>query len=93
MCIFSAISPSNHSLALILILTVLKGAMAFMTQSGLIIKCSCCSIVYLRFHVKQIIQVDCKISTKNMELIINKRHSVIFLDNCTHKSIKPRKRR
>ena len=28
--------------------------------------CSCCSVVCLRFQVVQIKQVDCKMSTKNM---------------------------
>ena len=55
-------------------------------------RCGCCSIVCLRFQVAQIKQVDCKMSTK-MWTIINKKHFVIFLDNCTHKNIKPRKSR
>ena len=47
------------------------------------VRCSCCSIVYLRFQVVRIKQVDCKMSTK-MWIIINKRNFVIVLDNCTH---------
>ena len=55
-------------------------------------RCDCCSIVCLCFQDVQIKQTDCKISTK-MWIIINKKHFVIFLDNCTHKNIKPRKSR
>ena len=55
-------------------------------------QCSCCSIVCLRFQVVQIKQVDNKMSTK-MWIIINKKHSMIFLYNCTYKSIKPQKSR
>ena len=46
-------------------------------------RCGCCSIVFLRFQVIQIKQVDCKMSTK--------KHFAIFLDNCTFKNVKPRK--
>ena len=46
--------------------------------------------VYLRFQDVQIKQVDCKMSNENVK-IINKKHFVIFLDNCTHKNITPRK--
>ena len=49
-------------------------------------RCDCCSIVCLRFQVVQIKQVDCKMSNKNV-------NNYEFLDNCTHKSIKPRKSR
>ena len=44
----------------------------------------------LRFQVVQIKQVDCKMSTKNVSNYIKKKDFMIFLDNCTHKSIKPR---
>ena len=37
-------------------------------------------------------QVDCKLGTKKW-ITINERHFVTFLDNGTHKSIKPRKSR
>ena len=52
----------------------------------------CCSVVCLRFQVVQIKQVDCKWVLK-MWIIINKRHFLIFSDNCTHKNVKPRRRR
>ena len=52
-------------------------------------RCGCCSVVCLRFQVVQIKQVDCKMSSKN----VNNYRKKIFLDNCTHKSIKPRRRR
>ena len=51
--------------------------------------CGCFSIVYLRF-VMQIKQVDCKMGTKKK--ISFKKYFVIFLDTCTHKNIKPRKK-
>ena len=44
------------------------------------------------FKLLQIKQVDCKMSTK-MCIRVNKRHFVIFLDNCIHESRKPRKRK
>ena len=55
-------------------------------------RCGCCFIVCLRFHVLEIKKVDCKMSAKNW-INVNKTHFVIFLDTCTHKSIKPRKGR
>ena len=58
--------------------------------------CGCCSVVCLRFQVVEIKHIDCKMSTKKvlkMWIIIYKRHFLIFLDNCTHKSIRPRWRR
>ena len=55
--------------------------------------CGCCSIVYLRFQaVKKWNRLIAKWVLK-MWIIINKRHFVIFLRNCKHKSIKPQKRR
>ena len=51
--------------------------------------------VCLLFQVVQIKQVNCNMSTK-MWIIINKSNWKIsrdILDNCTHKSIKPRKSR
>ena len=54
-------------------------------------RCRCCSIVRLRFQVVQIKQVDYKMST-TMWIIVNKRHFVIFLNNCTQKSIKATKK-
>ena len=53
-------------------------------------QCGCYSIVCLRFQVVQIKQVDCKMSTKNVN---NYKYFMIFLGNCTHESIQPRKRR
>ena len=55
-------------------------------------RCGCCSIVCLRCQDVQIKQVDCKMSTKNVNNY-NKEHFVIFLDSCTHKYIKSRKSR
>ena len=54
-------------------------------------RCSCCSIDCLRFQDMQIKQVDCKMSTKNVNKYKNKKHFVIFLYNCTNKNIKSRK--
>ena len=54
------------------------------------------TVVCLRFQVVEIKHIDCKMSTKKvlkMWIIIYKRHFLIFLDNCTHKSIRPRWRR
>ena len=45
-------------------------------------RCGYCSIVYLRFQVVQIKQIDCKMSTKNVNNYKQKKF-------CTHKSIKP----
>ena len=55
--------------------------------------CSCCSIVCLRFQaVKKWNRLIAKWVLR-VWIIINKRHFVIFLGNCKHKSIKPQKRR
>ena len=51
----------------------------------------CCSIVCLHFQFMQVKQVDCKMTTKNL----NNYKQKTFLDisdNCAHKSIKPRRR-
>ena len=55
-------------------------------------RCSCCSIVCLRFQIVHMKQVDCEMSLK-MWIITNKGNLVIYLGNCTHKSIKPQKNR
>ena len=56
-------------------------------------RCGCFSVVCLRFQVVQIKQVDYKMSTKNVSNYKQKIHFVILLENCTCKSIKPRKSR
>ena len=55
-------------------------------------QCSCCSIVCLRFHDVHIKRLITKWVLK-MWIIINKKHFVVFLDNCRQKNIKPRKSR
>ena len=56
-------------------------------------RCSCFAIVCLSFQVVQIKQVDCKMSTKHKSNYkLKKKHFVIFLDNCTHKEYKTKKK-
>ena len=54
--------------------------------------CGCCSIVCLRFQVVRIKQIDCKMSTKNVNHK-QKTFRDIFLDDCTHNSIRQPKSR
>ena len=53
-------------------------------------RCGFCFIVCLSFQDVQIKRVDYKMSTKNVN---NFKYFLIFLDNCTHNNIKPRKSR
>ena len=53
-------------------------------------RCGFPSIVCLCFQVVQIKQVECKTSTKNVNNY-KKRHFMIFLNKCRHKSINPQK--
>ena len=46
----------------------------------------------LRFQVMQIKQIDCKASTKKKLFLGKPLNFWIFLDNCTHKNVKPWKR-
>ena len=51
-------------------------------------RCSCCFIVCLRFQVMQMKQKWAKCFLKSVFL---RKHFVIFLENGTHKNVKPRK--
>ena len=55
-------------------------------------RCGCSSTVCLGFQVIQIKQVDCKMNTKK-NFFLKKKRFLIFLGNCTHKNVKPRKSR
>ena len=54
-------------------------------------RCSCCSIVCLRFQIVHMKQVDCEMSLK-MGIVTNKGNFVIHFGNSTHKIIKPQKK-
>ena len=51
-------------------------------------RCSCCFIVCLRFQVMRMKQKWAKCFLKS---VILRKHFVIFLENGTHKNVKPRK--
>ena len=53
-------------------------------------RCSCCSMVYLRFQLLQIKQIDCKMITKNVNNCEQKNFHDIF-GQLHAKSIKPQK--
>ena len=58
------------------------------------VRCGCCSIVCLRFQLRQIKQVHCKMSTKNLFFFLKKKKDFLeFFDNCTPKNIKPQESR
>ena len=54
------------------------------------VRCGCCSMVYLRFQLLQIRQVDCKMITKNVSNYEQKNFHDIF-GQLHAKSIKPQK--